>query len=257
MENVFDLELARTNTKREIDDILKKNKTGAEKVFALTREAYRYAAQICKCAADEKSQNSPASHFSSFIRIREINHRLENSKFGVDWKKWPRKPGIKFLWLSGMSALHVAQQFIDIFEKSLLFTRTVALGSFYNNQPTQPITEEDLKKWWNVSVKEIKEKLVLPDRVWKIRQEFESLWCMVSDELDAYLAGGVQLATPEGEWSKPMGKSKMMNSLGMSSYKKFNAFAMKYGIREAGNRQTFQIRLDGMDKATRNKLERA
>ena len=69
--------------------------------------------------------------------------------------------------------------------------------------------------------------------------------------------GGSEIMPPEGEWSKPMGKSKMMGSLGMSSYKKFNAFAKKHGIREAGNRQTFQIRLDGMDKTTRNKLERA
>jgi hypothetical protein len=69
--------------------------------------------------------------------------------------------------------------------------------------------------------------------------------------------GGGEIISPEGEWSKPMGKSKMMSSVGMSSYKKFNAFAKKHGIREAGNRQTFQIRLDGMDITTRNKLERA
>jgi len=69
--------------------------------------------------------------------------------------------------------------------------------------------------------------------------------------------GGGENISPEGEWSKPMGKSKMMSSLGMPSYKKFNAFAKQYGIKKAGNRQTFQIRLDGMDKATRNKLERA
>ena len=62
---------------------------------------------------------------------------------------------------------------------------------------------------------------------------------------------------PDGEWSNPMSKNKMMKALGMPSYKKFNAFAKQHGIKMAGNRQTFQIRLDGMDITTRKKLEKA
>lgn len=60
----------------------------------------------------------------------------------------------------------------------------------------------------------------------------------------------------EPVWSKPMSKSKMMTTLGLDSYKTFNAYAKNPRIREAGNRQTFQIRLDGMDKKTRSKLEK-
>ena len=63
-------------------------------------------------------------------------------------------------------------------------------------------------------------------------------------------------APTSGEWSKPMSKRKMMSALGMTSYKKFNAFAKKHGIEQAGNRKLWQIRLDNMDKNTRFKLEK-
>ncbi|MHC4541135.1 MAG: hypothetical protein ACYS74_15355 [Planctomycetota bacterium] len=59
-----------------------------------------------------------------------------------------------------------------------------------------------------------------------------------------------------GEWSTPMSKAEMMARLDIDSYKTFNAFAKKHGIDEAGNRQTFTIRLDGMDARTRSKLEK-
>jgi len=57
------------------------------------------------------------------------------------------------------------------------------------------------------------------------------------------------------EWSKPMSKNEMMTRLGIDSYKTFNAWSKTIGIKEAGNRQTFIIRLDEMDKKTRSKLE--
>jgi hypothetical protein len=62
---------------------------------------------------------------------------------------------------------------------------------------------------------------------------------------------------PKGQWSKAMSKAKMMAALGLDSYKTFNAFAKRHGIEEAGNRQTFIIRLDKMDEKTRSKLEKA
>jgi len=36
---------------------------------------------------------------------------------------------------------------------------------------------------------------------------------------------------------------------------KFKVFAKQFGLRQAGNRQTWQIRLDGMDASTRKKFE--
>ena len=62
---------------------------------------------------------------------------------------------------------------------------------------------------------------------------------------------------PEGERSKPMKKSKMMVAIGIDSYKTFNAWAKDKEIKPAGNRQTFTIRLDILDTATRQKLEKA
>ncbi len=62
---------------------------------------------------------------------------------------------------------------------------------------------------------------------------------------------------PDGEWSKPMSKSKMMNALNIDSYKTFNAWAKDKEMKPAGNRQTFTIRLDVLDSATRQKLEKA
>lgn len=60
----------------------------------------------------------------------------------------------------------------------------------------------------------------------------------------------------EGEWSKPASKKELMVAVGINSYKKFNAFAKCYGIKQAGNRKLWQIRLDSMDQQTRSKLEK-
>ena len=58
------------------------------------------------------------------------------------------------------------------------------------------------------------------------------------------------------ERSKPMSKSKMMSALKIDSFKTFNAWAKDKGMKQAGNRQTFTIRLDLLDAKTRQKLER-
>lgn len=60
-----------------------------------------------------------------------------------------------------------------------------------------------------------------------------------------------------GEWSNPMTKSTMMSKIGIDGYKKFNTFAKQHGLQQAGNRQLWQIRLDRMDKNTRQKFEKA
>lgn len=60
----------------------------------------------------------------------------------------------------------------------------------------------------------------------------------------------------EGEWSTPASKSKMMKAIGIASYKKFNAFARMHGIKQAGNRKLWQIRINSMDRTTRSKLEK-
>lgn len=65
-----------------------------------------------------------------------------------------------------------------------------------------------------------------------------------------------KLRSLEGEWSNPMTKSAMMSKVKIYGYKKFNTFAKQYGLRQAGNRQLWQIRLDGMDRNTRQKFEK-
>ncbi|MFO8011733.1 MAG: hypothetical protein R6X20_00365 [Phycisphaerae bacterium] len=62
---------------------------------------------------------------------------------------------------------------------------------------------------------------------------------------------------PEGSWSKPMTKAKMMDILGLDSYKTFNAYADRQGIRQAGNRRTWQLPLGGLDEETREKFRKA
>ena len=63
--------------------------------------------------------------------------------------------------------------------------------------------------------------------------------------------------SPPGELSNPRTKKEFMRALGLpaGAYKTFNAFAERHGIRQAGNRQLWQLRLDGMDAATRAKIE--
>jgi len=63
-------------------------------------------------------------------------------------------------------------------------------------------------------------------------------------------------ATVIGEWSKPMSKTRMMTALRIDSRKKFNSYANQIGIKKAGNRQTFQIRLDTLPKNQREKIEK-
>lgn len=60
----------------------------------------------------------------------------------------------------------------------------------------------------------------------------------------------------EGEWSKPMSKSQMMNALGIDSYPKLKTFGKMCKIEQAGNRQLWRIRLDLMDDTARKKLEK-
>ncbi len=59
---------------------------------------------------------------------------------------------------------------------------------------------------------------------------------------------------PEGEWSNPATKRRFMSILGIDSVKTFNAFTSRYGIQQAGNRQTWRMRLDTLDKKIQTKL---
>lgn len=61
----------------------------------------------------------------------------------------------------------------------------------------------------------------------------------------------------DGEWSAPMSKRRMMDQLGIDSYKTLTAWLSDKHIKQAGNRQTFVIRLDTLDTRTRRKLEKA
>ncbi len=56
--------------------------------------------------------------------------------------------------------------------------------------------------------------------------------------------------------SKPLPKIRMMNALGIDSYETFNAFAARHGL-EKISRKLYRIRLDKMDRTTREKLEKA
>jgi len=60
----------------------------------------------------------------------------------------------------------------------------------------------------------------------------------------------------DAEYSKPMPKRRMMDALGIDSIEIFNAFADMHGLIKI-NRSAHQIRLDKMDKRTRQKLEKA
>jgi hypothetical protein len=89
------------------------------------------------------------------------------------------------------------------------------------------------------------------------RQDLQGLsWSDIFDELKLYTEKP-KLKPPEGEWSNPMTKTKMMKTLHIAGYSKFATFAKQYGLRQAGNRQLWQIRLDDIDKNTRQKFEKA
>ena len=61
-------------------------------------------------------------------------------------------------------------------------------------------------------------------------------------------------APPEGEWSTPMQKHEMKKRLGYLPEPAFKKLFNQYGGIELG-RQSFRIRLDLMDSATRQRFE--
>jgi len=69
----------------------------------------------------------------------------------------------------------------------------------------------------------------------------------------ARTAGASVKPAPEGEYSPPMPKSRMMEKLGMTSRKAFNSFVKKYRLVPV-NRQLWQIRIDTMPKNLADKL---
>jgi hypothetical protein len=60
--------------------------------------------------------------------------------------------------------------------------------------------------------------------------------------------------TPEGDWSKPLSKTDIMACLRIDSLRKFNAFAKRQGIQQAGNRQTWRLRMDGLTESEKHRL---
>lgn len=64
-----------------------------------------------------------------------------------------------------------------------------------------------------------------------------------------------QQARSEGEWSLPMSKKEMRGCLGKMAKDKFETWAKTQSLRSLG-RQSFVIRLDTMDAATRKRFER-
>jgi len=73
---------------------------------------------------------------------------------------------------------------------------------------------------------------------------------------DSMQGQGNKRQVSPGELSNPMTKSAMMSRVGIDGYKKFNTFAKQHGLQQAGNRQLWQIRLDRMDKNTKQKFEK-
>lgn len=59
------------------------------------------------------------------------------------------------------------------------------------------------------------------------------------------------------EWTPPMPKIRMMDILRIGSYKTFNTFADRHGIKNAGNRKTWQLCIDDLDATTQEKFKKA
>ena len=68
------------------------------------------------------------------------------------------------------------------------------------------------------------------------------------------MASGDAPAPNQLEYSLPMSKTEMMVRLNNMPKRQFATFAKQHGLRQAGNRQSFEIRLDQMDADKREKL---
>jgi hypothetical protein len=67
--------------------------------------------------------------------------------------------------------------------------------------------------------------------------------------------GGDGAPRAHEEWSIPMPLADLANRLDNMEYRKAKAFLMQYKLRGAGNRQSWQIRLDLMPPNLRQKIE--
>jgi len=90
----------------------------------------------------------------------------------------------------------------------------------------------------------------MKQRISTYKEERDKLWQITGQTF-------LLPAAPQGEWSKPMSKSKIMSALRIDSYKTFNAWSKDKEMKQAGNRQTFTIRLDILDAKTRQDIEKA
>ncbi len=96
---------------------------------------------------------------------------------------------------------------------------------------------------------------------WSEESELRVYHDLIQASLDAFTfldsiepAAQSPAEIPEGEWSTPMSKAEMARRLGMST-RVLNTFAQRHAIRTVGSRQLWQIRLDGIDAASRRRLE--
>jgi hypothetical protein len=153
--------------------------------------------------------------------------------------------------------------------------RVLRIGGFrkFEAQFLAALDRGDHVTLWEELVKILRARANVP-YIFDYLETFAEDCQLVADELDKEASGGEvkqrmekkrrktplpiqeKKGKPDGEWSKPMSKSKMKNALRIDGYRTFNIFARHHGILPAGNRQLWQIRLDRMDETTRKKLEK-
>jgi hypothetical protein len=79
---------------------------------------------------------------------------------------------------------------------------------------------------------------------------------LVSESANIHNGRQTSSSSIQGErWSKPMSKCEMMGLIGLDGYRKFNSWAKQFGLKSAGNRQLWTIRVDIMDVNTRKRFE--
>ncbi|MCI0352662.1 MAG: hypothetical protein L0Z53_24845 [Acidobacteriales bacterium] len=92
---------------------------------------------------------------------------------------------------------------------------------------------------------------VIIQQIEQMASELENADCTPLD--DPSRGSCVETGSMDGEWSNPMPKAKMAMRLGLSP-RQFATFIKSHELKER-NRQLWQIRLDTLDRRTRQQIE--
>lgn len=235
-----------------IEQIRGSSESPERKYIDLLKIAFYSAHQICKSAGDGSTLD--IRDLLTFSLAKAAMHRTEFTSLNFDG--WPETPGITFNVCTRQSARELAGAFVAAVAMEL--SKTKPHDFLYELEEQDSIEMATLTDWLVQAFQNLRVRLDLSNPA-LFDRDAESVALKLFAEAKLFFSPDASKEADvrnDGEWSKPMSKSRMMIALGIDSEHTFNAFAERIGIRRI-NRKTFQLRIDDLGSQEREKLEKA